>query len=347
MRCRLSKVGAMNKAQLTQIYVPPPVRLIALEEHFLYDGLLATYDDTDRALLAPSRVPGLDEVGDMRIAEMDRAGIDLQVLSHTKPGAQEIEDGRQASALASAANDYLAEAIARHPTRLAGFATLSTGAPEAAARELERCVQRLGFKGAMINGHTRGAYLDQQRFWPMFEAAAALDVPIYLHPSNPHPLVYEAYYKDFPQLGYASWGYAVETATHVLRLILSGVFDRFPNLRMIIGHMGEMLPFALWRADGRLTPKSPHLKKSVRNTFIDHFSVTTSGVFSTQELLCTAGVVGWDNVLFSVDYPFESNVEAVRWFSNLPIAESDRVKVAHRNAERVLKLTPSDARETR
>ena len=330
--------------QLTQVYVPPPVRLIALEEHFVYDGLMSTYDETDRALLAPSRVPGLDEVGDMRIAEMDRAGIDLQILSHTKPGAQEIEDGAQAAALARAANDYLAQAVARHPTRLAAFATLSTGVPQAAAAELERSVQRLGFKGAMINGHTRGAYLDDQRFWPIFEAAQALDVPIYLHPSNPHPQVFEAYYKDYPQLGFASWGYAVETATHVLRLILSGVFDRFPGLRMVIGHMGELLPFALWRADGRLTPKSPHLKKSVRNTFIDHFRVTTSGVFSTPELMCTASVVGWDNILFSVDYPFESNMDAVRWFSNLPIAESDRRKVAHGNAERLLKLAPAPAR---
>lgn len=333
--------------QLTKIYEPPPLRLIALEEHFLYDGLLETYDATDRALLAPSRVPGLDEVGDQRIAEMDRAGIDVQVLSHTKPGAQEIEDAAQAAALASAANDYLAEAVARHPTRFAGFATLSTGAPQAAAAELERTVQKLGFKGAMINGHTRGAYLDQQRFWPIFEAAEALDVPIYLHPSNPHPLVYEAYYKDFPTLGFAPWGYAVETGTHVLRLILSGVFDRFPRLRMVIGHMGELLPFALWRADGRLTPKYPQLKKSVRNTFLDHFSLTTAGVFSTPELMCTASVVGWDNLLFSVDYPFESNLDAVRWFSNLPIAESDRAKVAHRNAERVLKLAPSDQKQAR
>lgn len=336
----------MNTAQLTQVYVPPPVRLVALEEHFLYDGLLATYNDTDRALLSPSRVPGLDEVGDMRIAEMDRAGIDVQVLSHTKPGAQEIENAQEAAALCVAANDHLAEAIARHPTRFAGFATLATGAPQAAAAELERAVTQHGFKGAMINGHTRGAYLDQERFWPIFEAAQALDVPIYLHPSNPHPLVYEAYYKDFPQLGFASWGYAVETATHVLRLILSGVFDRFPGLRMVIGHMGEMLPFALWRADGRLTPKSPHLKKSVRNTFLDHISVTTSGVFSTPELMCTASVVGWDNILFSVDYPFESNTEAVRWFSNLPIAQSDRAKVAHKNAERLLKLTPATAKES-
>lgn len=317
---------------------PPRMKLIALEEHFLHAQVAAMLDDVDQALLSPTRVPGLDELGDARIKLMDEAGIAVQVLSHTKPGVQEIADARQAASLAGAANDYLAEAVAAHPDRFAGFATLATAAPEQAARELERTVTKYGFKGAMINGHTRGAYLDEERFWSIFEAAQALDVPIYLHPANPHPAVLEAYYKDYPVLGYAPWGYAVETGTHVLRLILSGVFDRFPRLKMVIGHMGELLPFALWRADGRLTPKYPHLKKSVRNCFLDHFSLTTSGVFSTPELMCTAGVVGFDNLLFSVDYPFESNVEAVRWFESLPIADSDRAKLAHRNAERLLKL---------
>ena len=296
------------------------------------------YGEVDRALLAPTRVPGLDEIGDMRLQAMDDAGITLQVLSHTKPGVQEIADAEQAVALACAANDTLAEAVLAHPDRFAGFATLATAAPEQAARELERTVSKYGFKGAMINGHTRGAYLDDKRFWAIFETAQALDVPIYLHPSNPHPLVYEAYYKDYPVLGYAPWGYAVETGTHVLRLILSGVFDQFPRLKMIIGHMGELLPFALWRADGRLTPKYPHLKKSVRNYFLDHFSITTSGVFSTPELTCAASVVGFDNMLFSVDYPFESNFAAVSWFESLPIADSDRAKLAHLNAEKLLKL---------
>lgn len=317
---------------------PPRMKLIALEEHFLYAPIAAELNDVDRALLAPTRVPGLDEIGERRLAIMDEAGITMQVLSQTKPGVHEMADAAKASALASEANDYLAEAVAAHPERFAGFATLAPQAPEAAARELERAVQRYGFKGAMLNGHTRGEYLDQQRFWPIFEAAQALDVPIYLHPANPHPAVLDAYYKDYPVLGYAPWGYAVETGTHVLRLILSGVFDRFPRLQMIIGHMGELLPFALWRADGRLTPKYPHLKKSVRRYFLEHFSVTTSGVFSTPELLCTAGVIGFDNMLFSVDYPFESNIEAVRWFDALPIADADRAKLAHVNAERLLRL---------
>lgn len=314
------------------------MKLIALEEHFVYPDIVSTHNDIDRALLAPSRVPGLDEIGDMRIAGMDAAGIDIQVLSHTKPGVQEIDDPKQAVSLARAANDYLAEAVNAHPTRFAGFATLATSAPDEAARELERTVQKYDFKGAMVNGHTQGVYLDDKRFWAIFEVAEALDVPIYLHPTNPHPAVHEVYYKDYPVLGYAPWGYAVETGTHVLRLILSGVFDRFPRLRMIIGHMGELLPFALWRADGRLTPKYPHLKKSVRSYFLDHFSLTTSGVFSTPEFMCTANVVGFDNLLFSVDYPFESNELATSWFKSLPIADSDRAKVAYLNAERILKL---------
>jgi len=316
---------------------PEKMKLIAIEEHFIHAEIALTYGEADRALLGRCR-PALDELGDMRLKGMDEAGISMQVLSHTKPGVQEMEDARRAVSMASAANDHMAEAVSAHPDRFAGFATLATSAPAEAASELERTVRQYGFKGAMVNGHTRGAYLDDQRFWGIFEAAEALDVPVYLHPANPHPAVFEAYFKDYPILGYAPWGYAVETGTHVLRLILSGVFDRFPRLRMIIGHMGELIPFALWRADGRLTPKFPHLKKSVRNYFLDHFSITTAGVFSTPELVCTASVVGYDNMLFSVDYPFESNLEAVRWFESAPIADSDRRKLAYLNAERVLKL---------
>ena len=314
-----------------------PIRLIALEEHFIHPEIAATYGKADMSLLARV-MPSLNEIGDMRLESMDAVGIDLQVLSHTKPGVQDMEDAQLATGFAASANDYMAEAVSAHPSRFAGFATLATAEPKQAARELERCVTQYGFKGAMINGHTRGAYLDERRFWPIFEAAQALEVPVYLHPANPHPAVFEAYFKDYPILGYAPWGYAIETGTHVLRLILSGVFDEFPRLKMVIGHMGELLPFAMWRADGRLTPKYPQLKKSVRNYFLDHFSITTAGVFSTPELVCTASVVGYDNMLFSVDYPFESNLEGVRWFESVPIADSDKRKLAYGNAERLLKL---------
>lgn len=322
---------------MTSKPTPKKMRLIALEEHFIHPAIAATYGQADLGLL--NRVmPALNEIGDMRLEAMDAVGIDVQVLSHTKPGVHEMDDVPQATALAYAANDYLAEAVAAHPDRFAGFATLAPAAPADAARELERTVRQYGFKGAMLNGHTRGSYLDDRKYWAIFEAAQSLDVPIYLHPANPHPAVFEAYFKDYPVLGYAPWGYAIETGTHVLRLILSGLFDEFPRLKMVIGHMGELIPFGLWRADGRLTPKYAHLKKSVRNYFLDHFSVTTAGVFSTPELMCTASVIGYDNMLFSVDYPFESNVEGVRWFNGLEIAESDRHKLAHGNAERLLKL---------
>ncbi len=314
------------------------MKLIAIEEHFLTDDVAATFDDVDRALVAPSRVQGLNEIGEVRLRAMDEAGIDLQVLSLNKPGLQGITDAGRAVALATASNDNLAKAVAQHPTRFAGFAALPTTAPEHAARELERAVATHGFKGAMIHGHTAGAYLDDKRFWPIFEAAQALDVPIYLHPSNPHPAVMEAYFKGFPVLGYAPWGYAVETGTHVLRLILSGVFDAYPRLKLIIGHMGELLPFAMWRADIRLTPQYPHLKRSVREYFTQNISVTTSGVFSTPEFMLTANLVGFDNLMFSVDYPFESNLKAKQWFDTLPISAEDRAKVAHQNAQRLLRL---------
>ncbi|MGD9942463.1 MAG: amidohydrolase family protein [Burkholderiaceae bacterium] len=316
----------------------PRLKLIALEEHFVLSDIVATHGEADRAVLSPSRFPGVDEVGEIRLRLMDEAGIDVQVLSHAKPGVQDMADVERAHSLSIMANDFLAQTVKAHPDRFAGFATLATAAPQQAARELERTVREHGFKGAMINGHTRGRYLDDPFFWGIFEAAEALDVPIYLHPASPHPAVYDAYFKDHPALSHAAWGYGIENGTHVLKLILGGVFDRFPRLKIIIGHMGELLPFALWRVNSRLKPAYPHLKRSIREYFLDHFSITTSGVFSTPELMCTASVVGFDNILFSVDYPFESNLEAVRWFETAPIADVDRAKVAHLNAQRLLKL---------
>jgi predicted TIM-barrel fold metal-dependent hydrolase len=312
--------------------------LIAIEEHFLWDGVAATFPDVDRALTAPSRVPNLGEIGEIRLRAMDEAGIDLQVISLNKPGVQLIEDPQTAAELARASNDLLAQSIAKYPTRFAGLAAVPTAAPKAAARELDRAVRELGLKGALINGHTRGRFLDDQFFWPIFEAAEGLEVPVYLHPGNPHPDVFAAYFKDYPALGFAAWGYAIDTGTHVFRLILSGVFDRFPKLKLIIGHMGELIPFALWRAGDRLTQAHPHLKRTVRDYVLNNIAMTTSGVFSTPELLCTAAVVGYDNILFAVDYPYESNLKAAEWLKGLAIDESDRQKIASGNAERILKL---------
>ena len=219
--------------------------IIALEEHYLDAEVKQHYTGTD-SQHAPRVTERLDDVGQGRIAEMDAAGIDLQVLSHANPGMQKM-DAETAVRLARGANDRLHETVRAHPDRFAAFAAIPTPDPKAAADELERAVTRLGFKGAMVNGLTNGVFLDDKRFWPIFERAAALDVPLYMHPAIPHPAVIEAYYKDYveqyPSLLRAAWGFTVETATQGVRLVLSGVFDKYPGLKIIIGHLGEGLPF--------------------------------------------------------------------------------------------------------
>src|SRR6266852_203066 len=217
--------------------------IIALEEHYL--------DAELKRLGGPGAgseiVERLDDLGALRLKEMDEAGIDLQVLSHSIPGLQGV-DAATGVPLARRVNDRLAEAVRAHPDRFAGFAALPTADPKAAADELERTVTKLGFKGAMVHGPTNGVFFDDKRFWPIFERAQALDAPLYIHPSSPIPAVVEAYYRDyledFPQLLTAAWGYTVETATHGIRMILSGVFEKYPRLKIILGHLGEALPFS-------------------------------------------------------------------------------------------------------
>src|ERR1700750_2292377 len=223
--------------------------IIALEEHY-FDPEVKRATVGQEPGNAPRIVERLDDVGDLRLREMDEAGIDLQVLSHANPGLQKL-DAETAVRLARGANDRLHETVRNNPGRFAAFAAIPTPDPKAAADELERTVTRLGFKGALVNGLTNGLFLDDKRFWPIFERAAALDVPLYMHPAIPHPAVVEAYYKDYvdqyPSLLRAAWGFTVETATQGVRLVLSGVFDAYPNLKIIIGHLGEGLPFYLWR----------------------------------------------------------------------------------------------------
>jgi len=239
------------------------------------------------AIAAPATVQRLDDLGELRLREMDEAGLDLQVLSHTMPGLQKL-DVETAVPLARRANDRLNEAVRAHPERFAAFAALPTADPRAADDELERTVTRLGFKGAMVNGLTNGLFLDDKRFWPIFERAQALDVPLYMHPAIPHPAVIEAYYKDYvekhPGILRAGWGFTVETATQGIRLVLSGLFDAYPRLKIIIGHLGEGLPFYVWRISHRL--RGSDGGKSFRDTFCEHFYVTTSGFFSDPALLC-------------------------------------------------------------
>jgi predicted TIM-barrel fold metal-dependent hydrolase len=313
--------------------------IIALEEHYLDPEVKRHYTGID-AHQAPRLAERLDDVGQGRIADMDAAGIDLQVLSHANPGLQKM-DAETAVRLARGANDRLHETVRAHPDRFAAFAAIPTPDPKAAADELERAVTRLGFKGALVNGLTNGAFLDEKRFWPIFERAAALDVPLYMHPAIPHPAVVEAYYKDyveqFPSLLRAAWGFTVETATQGVRLVLSGVFDAYPNLKIIIGHLGEGLPFYLWRIsmgferDGRGG-------KSFRDVFCEHFYVTTSGFFSDPALLCCMMELGIDRIMFSVDYPFVDNPPGAKWTETLPISNQDKEKLLNGNARRLLKL---------
>ena len=271
---------------------------------------------------------------------MDAAGIDRQVLSHNSPSTQRLP-ADVAVPLARRVNDRLHAAVGAFPDRLAGFAALPTADPAAAADELERAVTRLGFKGAMIHGLANDLFLDDKRFWPIFERAERLDVPIYLHPSVPHPAVVKAYYQeymdDFPTVIRAAWGFTVETATHALRLVLGGVFDAYPRLKIVLGHLGETLPFLIWRIDEALARPG---QRSIRfrEVFTNGFYVTTSGFFSTPALACCIAELGVDRILFAVDYPYMDNGSAVAWLGELPLSEDDRAKIASGNARRLLGL---------
>ena len=238
-------------------------------------------------------------------------------------------------------NDRLHEAIAAHPARFAGFAALPTADPKAAAGELERCVTRLGFKGAMIHGLAHGKFVDDRQFWPIYARAEQLDVPIYLHPALPQAEVsrvyYDDYVKDFPTVARPAWGYTVETATTAIRLVLSGVFERHPKLKIILGHLGETLPFLVWRIDQAL--KRPGQKSlSFRDIFCGNYYITTSGNFSNPALLCCMMEMGVDHILFAVDWPFVMNPPGTQWMEGLPISDADKAKILSGNAKRLLRM---------
>lgn len=312
--------------------------IIAIEEHYWDEELAATFPASRRG--ADALMAKLHDLGAERIRLMDEAGVDMQVLSHGAPATQHLS-ADVSVALSRRVNDRLHEAIAAHPDRLAAFAVLPTADPAAAAGELERTVVQLGFKGAMIHGLANGLFLDDKRFWPIFERAEKLDVPIYLHPSIPHPAVVDAYYKDyidsFPSVVRAAWGFTVETATLGIRLVLSGVFETHPRLKIILGHLGETLPFLIWRIDAALA--RPGQKSiSFREVFTNGFYVTTSGFFSTPALACCIEEMGADRILFAVDYPYVANAPGTAWLREAPISESDRAKIAGGNAGRLLRL---------
>jgi len=327
------------------------MRTITLEEHYASP---AYQDGPGRPMREQAKNFGsnsavsklfeqLSDVGDGRVAEMDAAGIDLQVLSLTSPGVEQLEPA-EAVSLAHDSNDFLAQAVRQHPGRLAGFAAVPTAAPEAAAAELERAVRELGLKGALINGHARGRYLDDPFFWPILERAEALGVPLYLHPTPPpQPVIAASYTGHFsPQVTYglaaAAWGWHIETAIHVLRLALGGAFDRYPALQIIIGHLGEGLPFMLPRLNLGLAMPVTKLQRPMGDYLRQNVHYTISGFNYTPAFLCLLLEVGVERIMFSADYPFSAMAQARAFLDQLPVSPADRERIAHGNAERLLGL---------
>jgi predicted TIM-barrel fold metal-dependent hydrolase len=308
--------------------------VIAIEEHFSTPELHAL---TDEGVRKGPVLERLNDLGALRIREMDEAGIDFQVLSETAPAAQAFQPD-VAVQMARRSNDYLYAAIKAHPDRFGGFAALPTPDPVAAADELERAVTKLGFKGAMIMGLTgRRSFLDEKQFWPIFERASALDVPLYIHPGTPHAAVDDAFYKDHPVLSRAALGYTVEAVTHGARIIVSGVLDRYPNLKIVLGHLGEAIPFLLWRIDNGIA-RQMQLPRSFTDYFRQHFYVTTSGALSNSALTCSIEELGVDRIIFSADWPYQQNVPARKFIDAAPISEHDRKLIFSGNVRKLLRL---------
>ena len=319
----------------------PPGK-VALEEHFMppdfVEYFAETYPNISPAI-AKMGLGVLPDLGDNRIEIMDRNGIDFVVLSLAGPGVQVEKDAAIALRKSKSANDFLAGEIQKRPSRYGGFAHLAMHNPVEAANELERCTHDLKFQGAMINGQTNGEYLDLDKYSVFWERVAALEAPIYLHPANPvdHPAAYAGHTELWGPV--CSW--AFETAVHALRLVFAGVFDRYPKARLVLGHMGETLPLNLWRFDSRwgvcnwgsrTLPQMPsfYIKRNI--------AITTSGVCADAPLLCALDAMGEDNVMFSVDYPFEKTELAAKFIEHAKISETERIKVASENAKRILRL---------
>jgi gamma-resorcylate decarboxylase len=315
---------------------------IAVEEHFVTPALRGCIASVGWAPEAWRRViAGLEEI-DPRLAQMDALGIDLAVLSLGSDGIQGIADAAEATRTARAANDALAEIVAGHPDRFAGFAALPLQDPPAAADELERAVRELRFVGALVNGYSdtpAGArYYDDPAYLPFWERVATLGVPVYLHPRNPQPGT--PMLDGRPELLGPTWAFAIETGTHALRLIVSGLFDRVPQLQIILGHMGEFLPFAMARLQQRMAHvDGVSLVTPPRQVLQDNFWITISGNYHTPSLVGTMLELGSDRLLFACDHPFEAMADGARWFDDVAISEADRVKIGRTNAQRLLSLS--------
>ena len=320
---------------------------IALEEHFAppaaFDPRLKYFSD---------RLPGWPELCkrqegmfDIGLAEMDKAGVERIIVSLGAPTIQAILDGKEAADVARRANDYLKGKVDGRPDRFSAFAAVPMQDPEAAARELERCVTQLGFKGALVNGFTQqheedsALYYDMPRFTPFWDALEELDVPLYLHPRNPMASQLRIY-EGHPWLLGSAWAFGVETATHALRLLCGGVFDRHPKAKVILGHLGEALPSCMWRVEHRIKKSGQKMpaKKPLIDYFRNNFYLTTSGNFHDATLHGAIREVGIGKVLFSADYPFEDAVEAAQWFDKAELPEADRQRIGRQNAVELFRL---------
>jgi hypothetical protein len=324
------------------------MRTITLEEHFTTPVFRAGAGKSreEHAKKVGGRLAKvfeqLADIGDKRIAEMDAAGIDMQVLSINAPGVEQL-DAATALSLAHDSNEALADAVKKFPTRFAGLAALATMVPDKAAAEFERTVKQLGFKGALINGHSRGRYLDDKFFWPIFECASSLDVPIYLHPTRPPDAVIDAIYSGFSRevnyvLGGSGWGWHIETSIHVIRMVLGGVFDRFPKLQIVIGHLGEGLPFMLPRLDRNFPPPLTKLQRGFADYLRQNVHYTFGGFNFPATFLDLLLEVGVDRIMFSVDHPYGSMAAARAFLEQIPVSAADRERIAHGNAEKLFKV---------
>jgi 2,3-dihydroxybenzoate decarboxylase len=318
------------------------VHKIALEEHFLSPGLIDCWRPT------MSEVPreraeyffrSLTDFGELRLKSMDDAGIVRSVLSIAGPGVQAERDAATATGRARESNDFLAREIAKRPDRYSGFAHLAMQDAKGAADELERCVRDLKFCGAMINGHTHGQYLDAAELYPFWERANELGAVIYIHPAD--PVAQPSVLSGHKVLMRPMWGWGFETGSHALRLIVSGHFDRFPRSRLMLGHLGETLPFLLWRFDSRAAFQGLKLKKAPSEYIRENITVTTSGMCSAEPLDCTLSALGHDRVMFAADHPFEDAHEAGGWLDHVPLAEALRADIAFNNAAKYFNLPSS------
>ena len=316
------------------------MRRIALEEHFVMNA--PAHVERWRTLVpdVPAPVlekilPVLSDVGERRLEAMSAAGIALAILSNVG-SVQGVLDPTPAMQLAREANDYLAHAAQKNPTRFAGFATVPLQDPKAGADELERAMTQLGMKGCMVIGHTNGQYLDDPRLDPFWERAQALDAPVYLHAAD--PMVMPPTYAGRPELIGATWSWTAETAAHTLRIVFGGVFKRYPKARLLLGHMGETLPYLLWRLDQRAQAFSQGETVKPAEVIRNNVAITTAGMFSDEPLLCALQGLGEDTIMFSVDHPFESMDAASAWLDKAPVSDAVREKISSGNATRILKL---------